>query len=403
MRENYCPRAVVAGHICLDITPNFNRNEKKDIRDMLTPGKLTKVSGVKLSTGGAVANTGIALSRLGIDTKLMGKVGKDYFGNIVLELLKEYSSEEGMSVVEGACTSYTIILVPPGTDRIFLHDSGANDTFGYEDIDYTSVNEADLFHFGYPPIMKRIYSNEGEELIKIFKDAKAMDVTTSLDMCLPDPSSDAGKLDWEKQLAKLLPFVDIFIPSIEETLYMVDREYYTELNAICRGRDIIDEMDMNRLPGLGDKLLAFGAGVVAVKCGKKGYYIRTADKNRLKRMGRSMPADIENWANRELIEEAYHVSNVVSTTGAGDTSIAGFLSAYLKGMSIEMCIKAACATGAECVQAYDAISGIKPLDETLEIIRKGWEKDRIAIEGTYWKYDDDVCTWIGKKDKNSRL
>lgn len=40
------------------------------------------------------------------------------------------------------------------------------------------------------------------------------------------------------------------------------------------------------LQEIGEKLLRLGAKIVIVKCGKKGYYIRTVDKEILKDMGR---------------------------------------------------------------------------------------------------------------------
>ena len=36
------------------------------------------------------------------------------------------------------------------------------------------------------------------------------------------------------------------------------------------------------------------------------------------------------------------------------------------------CVALACAEGACCVTTYDALSGLKPLDELEERIRKGW-------------------------------
>ena len=73
---------VVAGHICLDIIPDWRIGSIKTI----IPGHILEMSGLKLSTGGAVANTGIALKKLGISTALLGKVGTDAFGKVILEI-----------------------------------------------------------------------------------------------------------------------------------------------------------------------------------------------------------------------------------------------------------------------------------------------------------------------------
>ncbi len=76
---------VVAGHICLDIIPDWRIGSIKTI----IPGHILEMSGLKLSAGGAVANTGIALKKLGINTALLGKVGADAFGKVILEILKK--------------------------------------------------------------------------------------------------------------------------------------------------------------------------------------------------------------------------------------------------------------------------------------------------------------------------
>jgi sugar/nucleoside kinase (ribokinase family) len=391
-------QVVVAGHICLDIIPAFKKTEKAEIKDIFIPGKLINMGKAKISTGGPVSNTGIALSILGVNTQLMGKVGRDFFGQGVLDLLKTKNMESGMLVAEGEETSYSVVIAPPGFDRIFLHNPGANDTFCAGDINYTLVEQAKVFHFGYPPLMKRIFKNEGVELIKIFRRVKELGVTTSLDMSLPDVSSESGRVDWNNLLKKLLPFVDIYIPSVEETMFMIERGEFENLNENAKGGDILDHLDINSLQVLGEKLISYGAKVVVIKCGVKGYYIRTQGKEALASMGRALPADLDNWADRELHEESFRVADIASATGAGDTSIAGFLAAFLNGKTIEESIRIACAVGGQNVLTYDAISGIKSWEETINMIPE-WEKNRLSIEGTYWKYDNCRNVWVGATDK----
>ena len=66
--------AVVAGHICLDIIPLLESEVA------FSPGQLVEIGPAILSTGGPVSNTGLALHRLGIDARLMGKIADDQIG-----------------------------------------------------------------------------------------------------------------------------------------------------------------------------------------------------------------------------------------------------------------------------------------------------------------------------------
>lgn len=385
---------IVAGHICLDVIPAFF-NQSKTMNELFVPGKLINIDKVKIATGGPVSNTGIAMSILGADVSLMGKIGDDMFGTVTLKELEKTGHNKGMIISEGENTSYTVVIVPPGYDRIFLHHTGANDTFCADDINYDLVKNAKLFHFGYPPLMKKMYENDGAELIEIFKRVKALGVTTSLDMSLPDSNSASGKANWEKILKNLLPYVDIYLPSVEETMYMIDRKAFNAINEKSDGNDILLKLDINMLQGLGEKLINFGAKIAVIKCGVRGFYIRTND---LSDIGKAKPHDIENWTKRELFEESFNVPEVASATGSGDSSIAGFLTAYLNGKSIEETIKIACAVGGQNVKTYDALSGIKTWQETLDMI-PGWDKNKQKIYGDYWKYDGEKAVWVGKNNR----
>ncbi|WP_218197399.1 hypothetical protein, partial [Pseudomonas sp. 2995-1] len=84
-----------------------------------------------------------------------------------------------------------------------------------------TVSRAKIFHFGYPPLMKRMYEKDGEELIKLFQTLKAKDLVTTLDMAMPDASTYSGNVDWGEILKGVLPNIDVFFPSIEEVMYMV--------------------------------------------------------------------------------------------------------------------------------------------------------------------------------------
>lgn len=390
-------QVVVAGHICIDLIPSFSKENSNKSISIFEPGKTVNMEAISISTGGPVSNTGIGLSRLGIGCRLMGKIGDDYLGEAVIRFLNQNNAEDDMIIAEGEKTSYTVVIAPPGYDRMYLHSPGANNTFCSEDINYSIVKKAKLFHFGYPPVMRKMFENNGEELVNIFKKVKELGVTTSLDMSPPDVKSESGNADWERILQRVLPYVDIYIPSVEETMFMIQRDDFNDLNENSKGHDILEKLDINKLQRLGEKLISYGVKIAVIKCGVKGYYIRTQGKEVLAAMGTARPKDLENWADRELHEESFHVSQVASATGSGDSSIAGFLSAFLNGKTIEESIRIACAVGGQNVQVFDAISGIKTWDETLDMI-VGWEKNKLCIEGSYWRYDDKKKVWVGRKD-----
>lgn len=373
-------KAVVAGHICIDLTPQFPGKDCHSIDEILAPGKLIHMDNIDIHTGGAVANTGLAMKLLGVDVKLMGKVGNDDFGRLVLHNIEKYGVTEGMIVSEDSATSYSIVLAVPGIDRIFLHHPGANDTFTYQDMDWEAIKDASLFHFGYPPLMKKLYENQGSELVRIFRKVKESGAATSLDMAAIDAKSEAGKADWGQILESLLPYVDFFVPSVEELGFMLDRSLYKDWLTRANGKDITDIITYEEIKYLGNKVLQFGAKMVLIKCGAPGIYYHASDAPAMTPLCDQMGLSVIEWAGKEGFEESYVPEAVVSGTGAGDTSIAAFLTAVLSGESLAQALQLSVATGACCVAAYDALSGIKPLAEIKEKILKGWKKNVSKFE-----------------------
>ena len=108
----------------------------------------------------------------------------------------------------------------------------------------------------------------GSELRRMLSRAREAGPAISLDMCRPDPDGEAGRVDWTQLLKDTLPLVDLFVPSIEELLFMLDRDAYGRLE---RGADVVD---LDLLRRLGDQLLGMGTAVAAIKLGEQGLYVR---------------------------------------------------------------------------------------------------------------------------------
>lgn len=301
---------LVAGHLCLDLFPTILTTS------YLEPGILIDSGRTTFSTGGAVSNVGLALHRLGAKVRLIGKIGNDLFGREISRIFAEYDPQltKHLIVSPEHQTSHTIVLSPPQTDRIFIHHPGCNDDFSHQDLPETL--EAHWFHFGYPPLMAKMYENSGEDLRKIFKKAKEQNLTTSLDLSLPDSSGKSAHVDWKTILTETLPFVDFFLPSEDEIMMMTELKTAEE----C-ARWSIDH----------------GAKSVVIKRGNQGL----------------LGYHEGNWYQQSVFPV-----EVVGTTGSGDATIAGFIFAQTQGQNFPQSLKFACAVGAACCTALDAVSGI---------------------------------------------
>jgi len=237
--------------------------------------------------------------------------------------------------------------------------------------------------------MKQLYLNQGRELIEIFRMAKSFGVTTSLDMAFPDPSSESGKSDWHTIIAKSLPFVDLFMPSIEELLFFLRKDLFDQFN---KKGSIIDQVTTAVLSDLSDELLYMGAKIILIKLGSNGLYMRSGQETALMKIGKAQPQDLGIWSNREMWTPCYKV-NVAGTTGSGDVTIAGFLSAFLRGMSPEQALLSAVAVGACSVEAPNSLNGLMTWDETQSRIQKGWERLPATMDVRGWSCENNYDIW----------
>ncbi len=343
-----------------------------------------------MAPGGSVSNTGLALHILGINTRLIGRIGDDSFGAELCSLLEAFDSglTSDMRLSPGEDTSYTIILSPPDADRVFLHDYGANDTFCADDVDYDALDSADLFHFGYPTVMAGMQKDNGEELANLYRRAKRTGTTTSLDTSMFDRHGPARETDWAQLLARTLPFVDIILPSLDEMLLMLDPGKWPSGPDPVLCRDIAGS------------LLDWGAKVVVIKRGRHGLYLRTKENLAGEEMGRAFAGDLNAWAGRELWAPSFQVE-FVGATGAGDCAVGGFLAALLRGFPPEQALMTSAAAGACNVEAADAISGIRTWKDTQARIRSGWAQNEITLPG--WSYDPRARLWISPHDSRPAL
>jgi len=269
---------------------------------------------MELHTGGCPLNTAIALSKLGVSSGLIGKVGNDGFGDFIVKALgQEGVDTRGIVRDPEASTSFTFIMVSSDGERRFLHTMGANATFRSEDVNTDLFAEAKMVCVGGVGLMS---SFDGEGAGQVVKAAKERGLQTAMDTAFNDRIED-----WPSIAAPSLPHLDYFLPSIEEAERISGKD-----NPEAMARSFKDQ----------------GCGVVAIKCGGEGCYLLTDEGAKHFPIYKVTPVD---------------------TSGAGDSWVAGFLCGVLSGMSLDDCAELGNATAAHCIMAVGCTTGVKPLQE----------------------------------------
>ena len=101
--------------------------------------------------GGAPANFLAALAKYGAKTALLGKVGGDTFGRLLLETLRKAGIEtRGMIAAPDVFTTLAFVTLDARGERefAFARKPGADTCLSFSEIDRSLIDEASVFHFG---------------------------------------------------------------------------------------------------------------------------------------------------------------------------------------------------------------------------------------------------------------
>ena len=131
----------------------------------------------------------------------------------------------------------------------------------------------------------------------------------------------------EKILKRVLPFVEIFLPSIEEIVFMLRKSDYLTWNG-----EVLPYLTKRYMEDLADEILELGAAVSGFKLGNLGMYLKTSSDLRNFQNLETM-VDVSEWLGVNLWQPAFQVE-VQGTTGAGDSAYAGFLAELLQGSDL---------------------------------------------------------------------
>ena len=150
-------------------------------------GSLARIECIKYAVGGLVPNDSIDIKKLrkSVPVYAFGKIGADEGGRYCLEIMKDVGVDiSGVKISEKEGTGFTDVMSIEGGQRTFFSYAGANDTFGFDDIDFDSL-DADMLHLGYFLLLGKVDSGDG---LAILREAKRRGIKTSIDFvsCTPD-------------------------------------------------------------------------------------------------------------------------------------------------------------------------------------------------------------------------
>jgi sugar/nucleoside kinase (ribokinase family) len=296
------PRVLCAGILVGDLfVPPLSR--------LPAAGELLATDDFLMQAGGCAANVAVALSKLGIGARVVGKVGRDAFGDFVASALAGFGIDAsfiGRSETMG--TSKTVIVPVVGEDRRYIHTLGANADLTERDFGPGAMSGVEVVYLGGYLVLPGLRPHAVAEL---FEAAHRAGARTLLDVVLPGDSE--ASLD---DLRPILPAVDFFVPNHDEASHLTG------------------ERDPERQAALFHEA---GVDTVIITMGSEGLLARTATGTR------RLPAPRVD---------------VVDGSGAGDAFTAGLIVGILEGWPLERSLRFASEVGALACTALGCTDGI---------------------------------------------
>lgn len=280
---------------------------------------------IRITVAGTAAATSVDLAKLGANVIAMGAIGSDELGNFVVSTMDSYGIDIANLVRKGGVpTSATMLPIRPNGERPALHVFGANGELTLDDINFDVIANADYLHLGGTSVMAKF---DGPPSVNVLKFAKEKGVITTFDLVAVE------RPDLMELIDPLLPYIDYFMPGLEEAEMMT---------GLTERQDVINYF------------LDRGVGTTVFTMGAEGSTI--ANK------------ELQANGTPELRIPAFETT-VVDSTGCGDSYCAGFIVAHANGWSLEDVGKLGSACGAQVITRLGSDAGIVDLDSTIAFMK----------------------------------
>ena len=277
------------------------------------------VDEVRITAAGTAAGTSVDLAKLGIETVVLGAIGDDELGELLVQMLDRHGVDTTRLVrKQDDRTSVSILLIgDDGERQVVVRLPGANSHLSLDDVDFDAIAEADLLRVGGVDVLGKF---AGAPLREVMAFARSRGVPTSLDVLGPCDERIA------ERLAPALRDADYFLPNADQLTGMTGCSEPAEAAAALR---------------------RLGVGCVVATLGADGSLV-SSDRG-------------------EAFLPAFDVP-VLDTTGCGDAFAAGFIVGVLSGQDEQSAAWLGTAAAAQVVQGLGSDAGIRDLDSTLALL-----------------------------------
>ncbi len=303
------PRVLCAGILVGDLfVPPLPR--------LPAAGELLVTDDFLMGAGGCAANVAVVLSKLGVAARVVGKVGRDPFGDFVVASLGGLGIDVSfIGRSEAMGTAKTVIVPVSGDDRRYIHTVGANAGLTGQDLVPGAMSGVDVVYLGGYLVLPGL---DPEAVVEFFEAAHRARARTVLDVVLPADAK--ASID---DLRAILPSVDFFLPNYDEA------------------RHLTGEDDPDRQAAVFNEA---GADTAVITMGADGLVARQA-------------IDARHLAAPNV--------EVVDGSGAGDAFAAGLIVGILEGWALERSLRFASEVGALACTALGCSAGISDRQQVL--------------------------------------
>lgn len=178
--------------------------------------------------GGAPANVAVQAHRAGVSVGFLGRVGKDMFGDFLVDTLERCGVETlGLSQDPDCATTLAFVQLSPEGDRdfSFYRNPGADTRLRYEDVDLSLLEPCKLLCFGSLLLTAEPSRSTVERLVRY---AKAQGKITAYDPNWRPPLWKGREEEGVQRMKSLIPLADIMKVSGEELELLTGKESLEE-------------------------------------------------------------------------------------------------------------------------------------------------------------------------------